>query len=225
MLRKTIEEIRSENKQSIDSIRSENKQKIKELQKESKQSIEEIRSENKQKNDEVRSESKESIEELKEEIKILKSHIEKFQNIISVIRYDNRSYFHPLQIVSSQNRYDLVRYLIENCHCGLKSDNESERKDFFYNAIEHNNLPMLKYFVDKFQIDTKDRNDPHLLISAIRNKNMQIIRYLVEEIHVSLNYKKHDSYDSTRIIETYFTYCKDSPEIAKYLRSKGATEY
>ena len=224
MLRKTIEEIRSENKQSIDSIRSENKQKIEELQKESKQSIEEIRSENKQKNDEVRSESTQSIEELKEEIKILKGHIEKFQNIISVIRYDS-SYYYPLKIVSSQNRYDLVQYLIEECHCGLKSDNENERRGYFYNAIEHNNLPMLKYFVDKFKIDTKDRNDPHLLISAIRNKNMQIIRYLVEEIHVSLNYKKHDSYDRTRIIETYFTYCKDSPEIATYLRSKGATEY
>ncbi len=139
-------------------------------------------------------------------------HISIVKYCIDVLRVKPDTYL-CLRIAAENNELEILKYLIEEVGLNIKGNDEIFA---FATTNGWGAMDMLKYLVSKgVDINAEivsDTNDTALSIAAGEQKDMRLVKYLVEEVGVNVD-------DAGILCQGVFS----TPlEIVKYLLEKGA---
>ena len=127
-------------------------------------------------------------------------------------KYGNR----PLHIACAySNNVDLVRHLVEVAGCDI-SANTQNGYTILHLACAHNQLEIAKFLISKYNHELVDRhgNQP-LHIACNISHSVELVTYLVEEVHCDINAKGQNDCTALHIA------CKwNDLQIVKFLTSK-----
>ena len=102
----------------------------------------------------------------------------------------------PLHFAATSDHLDVVKYLIEECHCNVEAK-DNKGKTPLYIALDRGCLDIVKYFIEKLHYNPETYEGTTPLRIAYCNGNLDVVIYLVEECHA-----KFTDEDKKRISDT-----------------------
>ena len=101
----------------------------------------------------------------------------------------------PLHTAAEFGHLDIVKYLIEECHCDLEAK-DRYRNTPLHQAVRFGHLNIVKYLIEDCHCDPKEKNNNGWtpLFTASQEGHLEVVKYLIEECHCDPNEKNSDGW-------------------------------
>ena len=122
-----------------------------------------------------------------------------------------------LQSASHYGHLDIVKYLVEECHCDASEKDVAGRAALHLASIR-GHLNIVKYLVEECHCDASEKDDDGrtALSYACYHGHLNIVKYLVEECHCDVNAKDIHG-------DTALEAAGEYPRLVEYIRSVQGT--